>query len=55
SYRSLLTRLPYIPVGDSWLLQTTAWMQKVESRMEPLPRFATQKLDILGTRYAFMT
>jgi hypothetical protein len=29
-------------------------MQEVEQRMEQLPRFATQKLDILGARYEFM-
>ncbi len=34
-------------------MRTTAWMQEVEQCMEPLPRFATQKLDILGTRYEF--
>ncbi|EGV50939.1 hypothetical protein [Candidatus Endoriftia persephone] len=40
---------------NSWLLRTTAWMQEIEQRMEPLPRFAMQKLDILGAKYEFMT
>ncbi|MCH8060415.1 MAG: hypothetical protein IIA11_08150 [Proteobacteria bacterium] len=39
---------------NSWLLRTTAGMQEVEQRMEQLPRFATQKLDNLDTRYEFM-
>jgi hypothetical protein len=33
----------------------TAWMQEVEQRKEPLPRFATKKLNILDARYEFMT
>ncbi len=40
--------------GNNWLLTTTAGMQEVEQRMEQLPRFATQKLDILDARYEFM-
>jgi len=40
--------------GNGWLLLTTARMQEVEQRMEQLPRFTTQKLDILGARYEFM-
>jgi hypothetical protein len=39
--------------GNSQLLPTTAGMQEVGQRREQLPRFATQKLDILGARYEF--
>ena len=50
---SLLTPLTCVHAGkaqiarNSRLLRTTAGMQEVEQRMEQLPRFATQKLDIL--------
>ena len=39
---------------NSQLLRTTAGMQEVEQRRSSLPRFATQKLDILDARYEFM-